>query len=71
MHTVPHYKRQLSELYSDKFFLLGEITFTNLSYFSMKLKKNHFVLIYILDSMRKRKENYIGIALKTKGKVDW
>lgn len=53
MYTVTHYKRQLSELYSDKFFLLGEITFSNLSYLSMKLKKNHFVLIYILDSMRK------------------
>jgi len=53
MHTATHDTRQLSELYSDKFFLLGQITFTNLSYFSMKLKRNHFVLIYILDSMRK------------------
>lgn len=51
MHVAIENKRLLNELYGDKFFLLGEITFTNLSYFSMKLKTNHFVLIYILDSM--------------------
>lgn len=56
--------------------MLGEITFTNLSYFSMKLKRNHFVLIYILDSIREKKceltqQNYGCVASDNQSKLNW
>lgn len=76
MRITTHYRRQLGELYNDKFFLLAEITLANLSYFSMKLKKNHFVLIYILDSMRKKKceltqQNYGCVASDKRRNLNW
>lgn len=55
--------------------MLGEITSTNLSYFSMKLKKNHFVLIYILDSLRKKceltQQNYECVTSDNQSKLNW